>query len=68
MKFGKQWAKRHNESVSQLFSDYLLRLKKVVESSFDTTPIVGRLSGVAKGKKVTGEDYKKHLEDKYLNA
>lgn len=66
--FGKQWAKRHNESLSQLFSNYLLRLRESEESSFDTTPIVNRLSGVIKGKRVTREDYKNHLEEKYLNA
>ena len=67
-KFGKRWAKEHNESVSQVFSDYLLRLRKMEESTFDITPIVNRLSGVVKDKKVTREDYKKHLEKKYLNA
>ena len=67
-KFGKQWAKKHNESMSQLLSNYLLRLKKTEESPFDITPIVDRLSGVIKGKRVTREDYKKHLEEKYLNA
>ncbi len=66
--FGKQWAKEHNESISRLFSDYLLRLRKIEESPSDTTPIVNRLSGVIKNKKVTREDYKKHLEEKYLNA
>ena len=66
--FGKQWAKKHNESVSRLFSNYLLRLRKIEESSFETTPIVNRLSGIIKSKRVTREDYKKHLEEKYLNA
>jgi len=67
-KFGKRWAKEHNESVSQVFSDYLLRLMKIEKSPSDITPIVNRLSGVIKGKKATREDYKKHLEKKYLNA
>ena len=67
-RFGKQWAEKHNESVSQIFSDYLLRLKKIEETPFETTPIVRRLKGVIKGKKITRENYKKHLEEKYLNA
>ena len=67
-KFGKRWAKEHNESVSQVFSDYLVRLREIEKSPFDITPIVNRLSGVIKGKKVTREDYKKHLEKKYLNG
>ena len=65
-KFGKQWAKEHNESVSQVFSDYLRRLMKIEKSPADITPIVNRLSGVLKGKKVTREDYRKHLERKNL--
>lgn len=67
-KFGKRWAKKHNESVSQVFSDYLLRLKKMEEASFDIPPIVNRLSGAVKGKKVTRQDYKRYLEKKYLHA
>lgn len=66
--FGKQWAKKHKESISQLFSNYLLRLRKIEESSFDVTPIVGRMTGVIKGKRAAREDYRKHLEQKYLNA
>lgn len=66
--FGKRWAKKHNESISQLFSNYLLRLRKIEESSFDSTPIVSRLTGVIKGKRGGREDYRKHLEQKYLNA
>lgn len=67
-KFGKQWAQKHNESVSQLFSDYLFRLKGAEESRPDSTPIVKRLSGIIESKKVTRRDYKKHLAEKYLNA
>lgn len=66
-KFGKQWAKQHNKSVSQIFSDYLLRLRKTQGPSFGVTPIVNRLSGVIKGKKATRKSYKKHLEKKYLH-
>lgn len=67
-KFGKQWAKQYNTSLSQIFSDYLLRLRKTQRASFDATPIVNRLSGVIKSKKTTRQDYKKHLEKKYLHA
>lgn len=67
-KFGKRWAKKHNESMSQLISDYLLRLRKIEELPFDITPIVDRLSGVIKGSRVTLKNYKEHIEKKYLNA
>lgn len=67
-KFGKQWAKKHNESVSQIFSDYLLRLRKIEEKPFESTPIVNRITGVIRGKEVSRKDYKKHLEGKYLRA
>jgi hypothetical protein len=66
--FGKQWAKKHNESMSRLFSNYLLRLRQIEESPSEITPIVNQLSGIIKDKRVTREDYKKHLEEKYLHA
>jgi hypothetical protein len=68
IKFGKRWAKEHKESVSKLISDYLLRLKNAGEAHQDTTPIVSRMSGVIKGSASDRREYKKHLEDKYLNA
>lgn len=68
IRFGKRWAKEHKESISQLVSDYLLRLKKVGETRSEVTPIVSRMRGVIKGKTIDRKDYRKHLEDKYLNA
>lgn len=66
MKFGKRWAKRHRESISQLLSDYLLRLRKIEEGTPEITPLVKRISGVVKGKKLSRESYKKYLEKKYI--
>lgn len=66
--FGKQWAREHHGSISQLFSDYLLRLRKAEEAPASVTPIVSRLSGVIKGRKSSRQGYKKYLEEKYLDA
>ncbi len=67
-KFGKQWAKEHNESLSKLFSDFILRLKKELKSRDEVTPIVHRLSGIISHTRVDREDYKKHIESKHLNG
>ncbi len=64
--FGKRWVKKHHESLSQLFSDYLERLKLAEEKEENLTPIVKQLSGVIKSRKIERDDYKKHLEEKYL--
>ena len=67
-KFGKKWSERHNESISQLVSSYLYRLRKIEEESFETTPIVDRITGVIrKAREKTRKDYKRHLEEKYLH-
>ena len=63
--FGKNWARKHGESLSELVSDYLLRLKAIEEKPSSLTPIVSHLSGVIQQKKDAKEDYRKHLEKKY---
>lgn len=67
MRFGKQWAKQHRESLSGLFSNYLVRLK-AAEKSAPLTPLVQKLSGVIKGRRLDRADYRKHLEKKYLGS
>jgi hypothetical protein len=66
--FGKVWAREHGESLSELFSDYLLRLKQTEEKPSKVSPVVSRLTGVLKDKKAGVESYHKHLEKKYLNG
>ena len=66
-RFGKEWAKKHHESLSQLVSDYLGRLK-VTDKTAPLTPLVQRLSGVLKGRRPDRASYRKHLEKKYLGS
>ena len=66
--FGKKWAKNHKESISQLFSEYLIRLRDLEEETSSVTPIVKRLSGVSKNRKLGRKDYREYLSRKYSNA
>lgn len=66
-RFGKAWAKEHRESLSGLFSNYLVRLKASAKPE-PLTPLVQKLSGVLKGRRQSQTTYQKHLEKKYLGA
>lgn len=67
-KFGRWWAKSHHESISRLVSVYFRRLKETEEEDSGITPVVRRISGIIKSRKISKETYKKHLEKKYLHA
>ena len=64
----KIYAGKHNKSISQVVADYFVILNHVIHSKRqeDALPITHSLRGVLKGKKISEQDYKKHLEDKYL--
>ena len=64
-RFGKEWAKRHHESLSQLVSDYLCRLRAVGKAP-KPTPLVQKLSGALKGRRVDRTAYHKYIQKKYL--
>ena len=63
IKQAKIYAKQHDKSLSQVVADYFQLLTKGVESP-ETPSITQSLIGVIKG--VDEEDYKRHLEEKYL--
>ena len=65
-RFGKEWAKRHHESLSQLVANYLMRLR-ITEKEVSSTPLVKKLSGVLKSRSDKGF-YRKQLERKYLGT
>ena len=65
--FGKEWAKRHQESLSQIVSVYLLRLH-AAEKTSSATPLVQKLAGVVKGSRLERAAYRKYLQKKYLGA
>ncbi len=66
-RFGKEWAKQHSESLSGLFSNYLVRLRAAGKSA-PLTPLVQKLSGVLKDRQQSRSAYRKHLEKKYLGT
>jgi hypothetical protein len=60
---GERYSERHAKSLSQVVSDFLMRLPLEEEES-DLTPAVRRLVGIAKGG-ADEEDYHRHLVEKY---
>jgi hypothetical protein len=66
IKRAKLYAKKHGKSVSQIVSDYFSLLNQNAELKKSLPPLTRSLRGVLKGSEVSEDDYKKHLEDKYL--
>jgi len=61
----KRYAKQHDKSLSQVVSDYfqiLTRKDKIAE----VPPITTSLIGILESKYIEEDDYKRHLEEKYL--
>ena len=67
-KIGKEWARRHQESLSQVVTDYLIRLEEGPGASATVTPLVKKLTGVLSKTKLGRGDYRKYLEKKYLGS
>ncbi|RLA43190.1 MAG: antitoxin [Gammaproteobacteria bacterium] len=61
----KIFAEQHDKSLSQVVSDYFELLTKGIESP-EAPAITKSLIGVLGGADVTLDDYKRHLEEKYL--
>ena len=66
IKFGRRYSQAKHESLSQLFSDFLKRLKQGENPSSEIPPIIKNMTGVAKNDSKAEKMYKKHLEKKYL--
>ena len=69
IKKAKQYSKKKGTSISKLFEKYINGLTdvKVKETKSETrSPAVAKLRGILKGFDVKKDDYKKHLEEKYL--
>jgi replicative DNA helicase len=63
----KRYSKKTGTSVSRMVSDYLrLVTAREEKKEQELTPRVRRLMGALKGSKLSEEDYKRHLEEKYL--
>jgi len=60
----RSYSKKKGKSISQIVADYFTLLGKKPPS--EITPIVQSLKGSLKGGQVDEEDYRRHLEEKYL--
>lgn len=64
IKNAKLFAKEQGLSLSQIIAHYFTLLNNPHPKT--TTPITHALRGVLKQSRLNKQDYKKHLEDKYL--
>ncbi len=62
----KSYAREHGRSLSQIVADYFASLSTVLEASPEEAPLVHSLRGCLKGAEVDENDYRRHLEEKYL--
>jgi hypothetical protein len=62
----KMEAKRRGKSVSQMVAEYFESIGLQQNSEKDLPPTTASLVGILKGKKISEEDYKTHLREKYL--
>lgn len=67
IKRAKKHAKKKGTSVSQMVADYFALIEKEDSSSNQKLPpVTASLAGILKNTDIREEDYKKHLEDKFL--
>jgi hypothetical protein len=59
-------AKRRGKSVSRMVADFFESIGLEHTSENDLPPTTASLVGILKGKEISEEDYKKHLQEKYL--
>ena len=63
----KEYSAKKGKSVSALVADFFFVLQKGERPSrYAVSLAVASLRGILKGKGVDEDDYKKHLEEKYL--
>lgn len=61
----KSYAKKNDKSLSQVVSDYFQILTQKGRD-LKTPPITQSLIGVLESHQIDEDDYKRHLEEKYL--
>ena len=63
----KEYSAQTGKSVSKIVSDFFVIIKnEKLKDSSSITPTVQSLQGILKDSKFSENDYKKHLEEKYL--
>ena len=59
-------AKRRGKSVPRMIAEYIDSMGSRPDSEKVLPPTTASLVGILKGHKITEEDYKAHLREKYL--
>ena len=59
-------AKRRGKSVSLMVAEFFESIGLEQTSEKDLPPTTASLVGILKDKEISEEDYKKHLQEKYL--
>ena len=62
----KMEAKRRGKSVSRMVSDFIESIGSQPDLKKVLPPTTASLIGILKGQKISENDYKKHLREKYL--
>jgi predicted DNA-binding protein len=63
----EDFSKRTGKSLSQVVSEFLRRLPEPLpEAVAASAPITKSLRGVLRGSGVSEDDFRRHLEEKYL--
>lgn len=68
IKRAKKYAERKGVSVSRLVADYFAVIDEIEpsESLNNLPPVTASLTGILKNSDINSDDYKTHLEEKYL--
>ena len=62
----KMEAKRRGKSVSRMVSEFIESIGSQPDLKKVLPPTTASLIGILKGQKISENDYKKHLREKYL--
>lgn len=72
IKKAKTHAKKNKSSVSQVIADYLSAIEKpdieIDQKEINLPPLTAKLAGILKGEKIEEGDYRRHLEERFLQS
>ena len=61
------YSEKRGKSISQMVADYFsLLAEETSQAAYECTPVVRSLKGSLEGGQVTEDEYRHHLEEKYL--
>ncbi len=66
IQLAKSYSRQTGKSLSQIVADYFARLTARPVEDAATTPLVRSLRGSLRGAEIDEDDYRRHLEEKYL--